>query len=146
MTDEKKQAMWLCPCGTETPQPIGPGVKFIDKCPKCGKDHERCREADGTVSRFVVPPDWFKTEWQEHMQKIMDKDTKFKQCSYQEVKMRRLKEEAFDDLNSQEKKAEIIVDTAIRRLHLHKEKDMMWAFNPALGRFTGRPKPQKEVV
>lgn len=139
---ETKFPTWLCSCGAETPQTPG---KMIEKCPKCGKEHDRCREADGSITQLVKAPDWFMQEWQEHMKKLMDKDTKFKQCAYQEVKMRRVKEEAFDELNSQEKKVEIIVDAGIRRLHLHKDKDIQWGFNPNLGRFIGRPKPKGVV-
>ena len=59
---ETKTAKWICPCGEETVQPTGPGQKIITHC-KCGREHDRMQEPDGSFTDYVTAPDWFKQDW-----------------------------------------------------------------------------------
>ena len=136
--EDAKLAYWLCECGKETIQPTGLNQKLITHCPDCKREHEKCREPDGSITEFFTAPEWFNDEWIAHMKKMGDRDQEFRQLSFQEVEAHEKKVEVHKLLKQTQKHTHNIVREGCRRLKLLKRKDMEWAYNPELKKFLGR--------
>jgi len=134
------EAKWVCECGKETVQPQG--GRIVERCPDCNSSLSQLREPDGSMTSFVVAPEWFLKEWQEHMAAMQKKDVLFRQLAFQEVEISRQKIEAQENLKSAQKKTRNIIEAGARRLKLLKQKDVDWGFNAGLKRFVGRKKPE----
>ncbi len=116
------------------------------ECPKCKREHDKMREPDGSITDFCSAPDWFIQEWNEHMQKLQQRDVKFRQLAFQETEIQQQKIEMHKLLKETEKRTHNIVESGCRRLKLLKRKDIDWAYNPGVRKFIGRPKPAQVGV
>ena len=139
--NDVKLAYWICPCGKETVQPIGPDVKMVEICPDCKRPHDRIREADGSFTDFITAPEWFNEEWLAHMKKLGDAEMNFRQAAFQECEQNRKKMESQQLMKERQKHSQNVVAGGVRRLKLHKRKGIDWAYNSVIKKFIGRPFP-----
>lgn len=145
MAEQKKEdvklAYWICPCGKETVQPVGPDVKLVKECPNCKREHDRIREVDGSFSDFKTAPEWFVKEFQDHLNKISTTENQFRQLAFQECEVNRQKMETQSLLKDRQKHSHNIVNSGVKRLKLHRDKTKDWAYNPGIKKFLGRTLP-----
>lgn len=131
----EKEAMWLCDCGKETPQPVG--GKVVMHC-VCGKSVSKLRDPDGVETVYVGVPDWFKNEFNDQENKIQKtiqtihgwEDRRWSA----EVGVRQEREA----LINRRKVMDSIINKGLKRLGLHRNKDMEYRYNPAMNKFMGR--------
>jgi hypothetical protein len=138
--EAKKEAIWLCDCGVETPQPSGPGVKMITHCPKCKAEHYRLEEPDGIVTEYQPAPEYFYKEFEESLNLTGQKERMLTQLAFNYFTAIRQAMDLTSELKSIDKKRGHMVEQALKRTKLVKRADMAWRYNIPMRKFLGRKK------
>lgn len=136
------QAIWICDCGNETPQPEGVGVKIVTHCPKCETEHYKLKEPDGILTEYQPAPDWFYKEFEDSLNETRQKEVMLTQLAFNYFSAIRQGLEIIGELKNHSKKREHIIEQGLKRTKLFKRQDMLWHYSIPLRKFLGRKKEE----